>query len=69
MKISGKFKIQVITNEAFKDEIEIDLNKIFNSKQMQFIENEFSEYTKNGFSVSEFLANMILDRCEDFANE
>jgi hypothetical protein len=36
---------------------------------MQFIENEFSEYTKDGFSVSEFLANMILDRCEDFANE
>jgi hypothetical protein len=69
MKISGKFKIQVITNESFKDEIEIDLNKIFNSKQMEFIENEFSECSKNGWSVSEFLANMILDRCKDFANE
>ena len=29
MKIDGKIKIQVITNEAFKDEIEIDLRNDF----------------------------------------
>ena len=60
------FKIQVINNLPFKDEIEVNLSEIFLKTQLSKIKYNIFENMESEIGVSNYFADIIINRLENF---
>ena len=65
-----KFKIQVI-NEKFKDETEVDIEKMFSKDHLSKIKYNLSINAQSeiGISISSYFADIIIDELKGFVND
>lgn len=61
-----KFKIQVLNNHIFKDEIEVDLSEIFSEDKLKIIKYNIFEDSESEIGIANYFSDIIISRLENF---
>lgn len=61
-----KFKIQVLNNHPFKDEIEVDLSEIFSEDKLKIIKYNIFENCESEIGIANYFSDIIISRLENF---
>jgi hypothetical protein len=64
-----KFKIQVLNDKPFKDEIEVNLSDIYFENELSKIKYNIFENMESEIGVSNYFADIIIDKLEGFIND